>query len=850
MAAVNDPKNIKSIVDAGIKNGGFTWNLKDGSQPTTGYAVAVQGESKFMPLTDPGNGNEIQNIRLGMKQYLTENFKMFSSNPALHLGGWWDQANHEFVLDPVEVVQDRDAATKMGRDRNQQSIWDFGAGQEIDTGGTGDRPGADAGPDKAGADDTHGPESDRGPPADRAKQPASVGKAARRRNGSGDRGMDRRLPGSVSRDFAKCVPVDFPVAASGGHGSPATHSPTHLSKANPNHDQRGRFTTADQGTGSSGSGKGAFSDGKPHTSLTEAVGIARDAQKTQRDLGMQPTGKIITQTPANTPGGPIWDAPGGHRVHEDTPHAHQFIDARHKVVAHVLPSGTVTHQNYLLGAAANASRRGKDGAGIARVEHSENGGYAVTCPTCKIRTPASSTQAHYTYAGATALATAHNDEHHDNFENPGAPAGPRPLYDIADEISRDWRKQGKGISYAAKPYLDAMGSLRSLDDKYGEDDARGIVHYFLSNASQWKGDTAKRVKAELRGMLKAPRSSARQAWASGKDKSDLEHPLTHMAKPRQGNLGRCYELAGRECVNLEGRITGTNKDDGRLLVHGTIQGGGAPPLAHAWVQWPDGTVYEPATDSFYTHKTFMANFHPTPLVTYSQSDAAKEMVTSGHYGPWDPKASIPEFPGQRRPDGSVVGADNQDFVMGHHSPMPSAAEIRAIAASGGRNDSMDGNWSGDPDHYNTTPPNPWLAWSAPPRMTPADLAAHPTGTPTGGKYTPIPDEVKTYLRRSAFPGTSEVGHGSRYHNNPDPGRFFPAPAEHTSLQSGENWAVRKLRAIRPGYPTDPDPRTPWFQHLLHDEDDDDFDEFDDDLDDGGESDTDDMSVGPTGLGYD
>ena len=35
----------------------------------------------------------------------------------------------------------------------------------------------------------------------------------------------------------------------------------------------------------------------------------------------------------------------------------------------------------------------------------------------------------------------------------------------------------------------------------GYDDARGIVLYFLSNAGSRRGEVAKRVKAELRGML-------------------------------------------------------------------------------------------------------------------------------------------------------------------------------------------------------------------------------------------------------------------------------------------------------------------------------------------------------------
>jgi hypothetical protein len=85
------------------------------------------------------------------------------------------------------------------------------------------------------------------------------------------------------------------------------------------------------------------------------------------------------------------------------------------------------------------------------------------------------------------------------------PAGPyadKDIYQIAQIIQSDWSKQGKGVNYAAKPYLDAMRSLTSLQDMYGADSGASIVTYFLSNANTWKGDTAKAVKLELNKRLK------------------------------------------------------------------------------------------------------------------------------------------------------------------------------------------------------------------------------------------------------------------------------------------------------------------------------------------------------------
>ena len=74
----------------------------------------------------------------------------------------------------------------------------------------------------------------------------------------------------------------------------------------------------------------------------------------------------------------------------------------------------------------------------------------------------------------------------------------RPIYEIAAEIRRDWAKP----NYAAVPYLDAMSSLNSANDAYYADDARTVILYFLSNAQSWKGDTARRVKAELKALVK------------------------------------------------------------------------------------------------------------------------------------------------------------------------------------------------------------------------------------------------------------------------------------------------------------------------------------------------------------
>ena len=78
----------------------------------------------------------------------------------------------------------------------------------------------------------------------------------------------------------------------------------------------------------------------------------------------------------------------------------------------------------------------------------------------------------------------------------------RSLSTIAREIRSDWKKP----YFGAVPYLDAMLSLDSIDDEYYYDGAETIVIYFLSNAATYRGETAKRIKLELKSILAGAKS--------------------------------------------------------------------------------------------------------------------------------------------------------------------------------------------------------------------------------------------------------------------------------------------------------------------------------------------------------
>ena len=74
----------------------------------------------------------------------------------------------------------------------------------------------------------------------------------------------------------------------------------------------------------------------------------------------------------------------------------------------------------------------------------------------------------------------------------------RPIYEIAAEIKRDWKRP----YFGAVPYLRAMHAMESIDDSDGYDSGRSIVLYFLANSFQWQGETSMRIKAELSAMIK------------------------------------------------------------------------------------------------------------------------------------------------------------------------------------------------------------------------------------------------------------------------------------------------------------------------------------------------------------
>jgi hypothetical protein len=123
-----------SIIARVKANGGLSVKILTGEEPTDGFMVAQQGhnlEVKEEDFFDAKKG------KAALTAYLKAKKLVFGEDQ--YLGLWWNKDKKEISLDVVDRIKTRSKATKAGRERNQQAIWDVKNQEEINTGGTGDR---------------------------------------------------------------------------------------------------------------------------------------------------------------------------------------------------------------------------------------------------------------------------------------------------------------------------------------------------------------------------------------------------------------------------------------------------------------------------------------------------------------------------------------------------------------------------------------------------------------------------------------------------------------------------------------------------------------------------------------
>lgn len=90
-------------------------------------------------------------------------------------------------------------------------------------------------------------------------------------------------------------------------------------------------------------------------------------------------------------------------------------------------------------------------------------------------------------------------------------------------------------------------------------------------------------------------------------------------------LGRCYELAGQYIM----------ENPSSSLVHGSIQGAGAPRIGHAWVVDADGEVFDGTMGEHFPNVAAYAAFtNAEEVISYTAREAMHLMASQGHFGPW------------------------------------------------------------------------------------------------------------------------------------------------------------------------------------------------------------------------
>lgn len=119
-------------------SGGFTYDPKTGGLLKVGvdkgFAVAVPGTEEMI-----GSGPNVDRASLieGVKTVIRKHGKEIAQGSVL--GGWYSPDRDAYMVELTHILSpdDRAAAIREGKRRNQEAIFDLSTGETIPTGGTG-----------------------------------------------------------------------------------------------------------------------------------------------------------------------------------------------------------------------------------------------------------------------------------------------------------------------------------------------------------------------------------------------------------------------------------------------------------------------------------------------------------------------------------------------------------------------------------------------------------------------------------------------------------------------------------------------------------------------------------------
>lgn len=154
-ATALDPAVADSIISQTMEQGGLTVSMVDGSTPPSGYMVA-RTEGVKPAIVDASEFYDAEAGPKALGSFLKNNREQLTGGD--YLGVWHEVDSGKVYLDVAQNVSDRATAERLGRQRDQISIWDVVEGKEIETGGTGEISKSDPIGEAAGplADDGRG----------------------------------------------------------------------------------------------------------------------------------------------------------------------------------------------------------------------------------------------------------------------------------------------------------------------------------------------------------------------------------------------------------------------------------------------------------------------------------------------------------------------------------------------------------------------------------------------------------------------------------------------------------------------------------------------------------------------
>jgi hypothetical protein len=94
--------------------------------------------------------------------------------------------------------------------------------------------------------------------------------------------------------------------------------------------------------------------------------------------------------------------------------------------------------------------------------------------------------------------------------------------------------------------------------------------------------------------------------------------------------GRCFELSGSGCLQAGGTWT---------LIHGEVDLDVNTRMAHAWLE-RKGWVYDPVLDQTVPRDVYVKHVNAIVFRRFNVREASKQMLNSGHYGPWPVQSPI------------------------------------------------------------------------------------------------------------------------------------------------------------------------------------------------------------------